>query len=274
MVRRAQKPREQLSVIGSGSATQRLVLRTLDVVVMPVWAFGRDRFIGAIERRNGISTAGIVSLDELGIAAPDRSPYSPAPWSALRRAVPPEWVRPDDVFLDLGSGMGRVVYQAAARYRFRRVIGVELARDLHRVAESNLGRNRDRLTCSDVRLVNADVLDYTVPDDVTMVFLFNPFTGHLFGQAIDRLLASLDRNPRWLRLIYVCPAEHDHLMATGRARLIKKIRRPRPVKSWAARASIHLYDLLPMAAQPSGAPASTMANATRAQAVGEGLADE
>jgi hypothetical protein len=252
MSRGSEQRRERLGSISGASTVEGLILRALDRTVMPAWAFGRDKVIAAIERRNGIHTAGIIAPEELGIAHPERCPYSPAPWSALRRVIPTEWVRPDDVFVDLGSGMGRVVFQAAAQYPFRRVIGVELSQRLHEIAEANIERNHGRLRCQDVQLVNADVLDYQLPDDVTFVFMFNPFTGQTFAKVIDKLLASVDRNPRWLRIVYVCPQEHDQLMATGRARQVKKVRRPRPVRAWADRASIGLYDLLPTGiAEPS-----------------------
>ena len=50
-------------------------------------------------------------------------------------------IRPDDVFIDLGSGMGRMVLEAA-RYPFKRVIGVELVEQLHDLARANLASTR------------------------------------------------------------------------------------------------------------------------------------
>lgn len=78
-----------------------------------------------------------------------------------------------------------------------------------------------------------------------MAFLFNPFTGQTFTTVVDHLLASVDRNPRSLRIIYVGPREHRRLMATGRIRFVKRLRRPRPVRAWADHGSIHLYDIIP-----------------------------
>lgn len=227
------------------SRVETLILRLLDSIVIPVWSFGRDRVMSAVERRNGIYTAEVASPDELGITHPESIGHQPTPWSVLRRAVPPEWIRPDDVFLDFGSGMGRVVYQAAVGYPFRRVIGVEFSAALHAAAQANIGLNRDRLRCTDVQLFHADVRDYEIPDDVTVAFFFNPFTGQTFQTVIDRLLASVDAHPRWLRIIYLCPTEHDRLMATGRVRLVKQLRRPLPSREWSSRTAIHLYDVLP-----------------------------
>ena len=55
-------------------------------------------------------------------------------WRQLRRALPPSSVCESDVFIDLGSGIGRAVLEVAAIYPFRRVIGVELVKDLHKIA--------------------------------------------------------------------------------------------------------------------------------------------
>jgi hypothetical protein len=52
--------------------------------------------------------------------------------------------------------------------------------------------------------------------------MYNPFTGELFDAAIARLLESLDRTPRPMRLIYRNPVEHARLMGTGRATAIRQ----------------------------------------------------
>ena len=49
-----------------------------------------------------------------------------------------------------------------------------------------------------------------------MVYLYNPFTGLLFARFIERLLRSLERRPRPLRLIYNYPFEHNYVIETGR----------------------------------------------------------
>ena len=122
----------------------------------------------------------------------------------------------DDVFIDLGSGKGRMVLAAAARYPFKRVIGVELAEQLHEVARANVASSRWRLRCKDIVLVCSDVLDYEIPDDVTVVFLNNPFRGETFAGVIKNLIASADKNPRRIKVIYSNPIEEPALLGTGR----------------------------------------------------------
>jgi tRNA A58 N-methylase Trm61 len=135
-------------------------------------------------------------------------------------------IGPRDVFVDFGSGMGRMVLEAA-RFPFGRVIGVELSAQLHEIALANLRNTRQRLRCDDVTLVCSDVLSYDIPDDVTVVFFNNPFQGPVFTTVITRLVDSLDRNPRQLKVIYYNPVEQQTLLDTGRARLLRTLKHAR-----------------------------------------------
>jgi SAM-dependent methyltransferase len=152
------------------------------------------------ERRYGIDTSTEVSLEELGLAHPERTPYIPAGWLTLRHILRRWNFSDEDVFLDLGSGKGRTVL-FAAQGPFKGVIGVEISRDLHTIAKANIRRNMHRLKCKNIELVNSDVLDYDIPEDVTVAFLFNPFRGDIFISTIAKLLRSIDARPRTIRLI-------------------------------------------------------------------------
>jgi hypothetical protein len=185
------------------------------------------RVVGKLvfDLRHGVRTEHQVSLDSQGLASAERIDYSPSGWFLLRRALPQHETRPEDVFLDAGSGMGRIVLQAARQYRFARVIGVELAPELHRIAQDNLRRSRTRaLAMSHIDLINADITDYTVPDDVTVVYLFNPFTGSVFQTFLQHLMESIDRAPRTIRIIYANPVEEQQLLATGRVQPLRAVR--------------------------------------------------
>ena len=56
------------------------------------------------------------------------------------------------------------------------------------------------------------MLEYEIPDDLSVVYLYNPFTGLLFARFIERLLRSLERRPRPLRLVYNYPFEHNYVI--------------------------------------------------------------
>jgi Histone methylation protein DOT1 len=170
------------------------------------------------ERRYGVSTDEHVSREALALPDEGSVQYEPAGWLTLRRALPRRVMGPDDVFADFGSGKGRVVFYVALRYPLKRVIGVEYSEELNRIARDNIERNRERVRARDVELVTTDARHWQVPDDLTIAFFHNPFTGPLFEDVATRLFESFDRRRRRLRIVYMRPIEHQRLMATGRVR--------------------------------------------------------
>jgi len=103
--------------------------------VRPIFVLPREWLVGLVERRDHIRTSGVIELDEIGLAGPDRARYKPAPWFTLRRSLPPSSVSAEDVFIDLGCGMGRIVFQAALSYPLQRAIRVELSPALHTIPQ-------------------------------------------------------------------------------------------------------------------------------------------
>lgn len=196
----------------------------------------------SLERSRNIETRQVVKLSTLGVDAPHRMGYEPSRWNDLRRVLRRGDVAPGDVFLDLGSGMGRLVL-LAARYPFARVIGVEISDHLNAIAQRNVAADRWRRRCRDIELVKADVTDYQIPDDVSIVYIFNSFSGPVFDGVIEGLIASADRHPRRIRLIYRNAVEHDRLMSTGRFRLVRAISHRQTPKQ--ATSYIRLYELEP-----------------------------
>jgi SAM-dependent methyltransferase len=200
-----------------------------------------------VERLLGVDTGGIVELDELGVDERDREGYEGyegSGWLDLRRMLRPGEVKPTDVFVDLGSGKGKVV-MLAARYPFARVIGVELSEQLSEIARRNLANGRGRRRAKQVELITADALQYEIPTDSTVIYMYNPFRGEVFEAVVARLIESVDRHPRQVRLIYLNPKEHDHLMATGRFRQVRSAGRIRLHRDEAARSYIRMYVLDP-----------------------------
>src|SRR5262249_36514951 len=111
-----------------------------------------------------------------------------------------------DALLDMGCGAGRAIC-VAAQHPFSRVIGIEIDKGLCAVAERNVRRLRRYPVRPEI--VCADASKYRVPDDITVVFLYNPFSGAVLKAALTQVLESFDRAPRRLRLAYGNPREHE-----------------------------------------------------------------
>jgi SAM-dependent methyltransferase len=174
------------------------------------------------ERRLAVRTRGVVQLDAADAAGANRVWYAPSEWIPTWRSLARLRVGRDDVCLDYGSGLGRVLL-VARRLPFRRVIGLEISPTLAGRARRNLEAQRGTIRCRDATVVEADATEWPVPDDVTVVYMYCPFTGPVFTAAIERIFESLDRRPRRMRLVYNNPYEHNFLLGTGRFRPTDKI---------------------------------------------------
>jgi SAM-dependent methyltransferase len=169
--------------------------------------------------------------------------YWPSPWRLLTRMLPPAEVGPSDVFIDFGCGKGRVLLEAAEHYPFRKVIGVESEPHLAEAARALLSENSAWFAHRQWDVVTADVVDYEIPDDLTVAYLFDPFTGPVFDAVIAGLERSVDRNPRRVRIVYLVPKEMERLT---RSKRIRPVRRGRA--GWlrsGARMEYFVCDLLP-----------------------------
>jgi SAM-dependent methyltransferase len=136
-----------------------------------------------------------------------------------------------DAFLDYGSGKGRVLLQAA-RLPFGRVIGLELDESDCEIARSNARIAAQRRRCSRIEVITADATSWTVPDDVTFIYMFNPFRGAAFSAMLERVGESLDRRPRQLTLIYANPKCAPEILATGRFVRVRTSLGPRRDLPW------------------------------------------
>jgi SAM-dependent methyltransferase len=155
------------------------------------------------EWRHGIATDVIVGLDELGVDTKERGLYVASDYRAVRAVLRALRLQSDDVFLDIGSGMGRVVI-IAATFPIRKVIGVEIADQLNSIARRNVVHARG-LRCRDIELITADAAKFNIPPDVTVVFFYYPFRADVLKPVLANLRQSLLDAPRDLRLVSIAP---------------------------------------------------------------------
>jgi len=154
---------------------------------------------------------------------PDRVAYVPTAWHVLPRALRTIGVSQNDTFVDFGCGKGRIVHQAA-RWRFRRVIGVEVSASLAEVARAGIAARRRQHRCRNVEIVVCDAAQFQVPDDLTVAYLFDPFRGDTLSAVLGHIVESIDRCPRRVRLVYVHPRHGAQVIATRRFRLLSEQR--------------------------------------------------
>ena len=139
------------------------------------------------EWRYGIHTEAVIEMEELGIRNREAGEYHPTDYTDFPRIMDALAIEPKEhVFVDYGAGMGRVVILAAG-YAFRRVIGIEHAGELAKIAEHNIDHCRDKLECAKVDIVVGDAAEYALPEDASVFYFNNPF----FGQSLEKVLHSI-----------------------------------------------------------------------------------
>jgi len=137
-------------------------------------------------------TDGVLDLHKLAIDSPWRGQgnrYEPTPVGALDLVLDAlDLPLARYTFVDLGSGKGRVLWEATTR-PFGAVVGVEFARDLHDQATALLSGQRTR-TSGPARSVHADATSWAPDPGPLVVYLFNPFSAAVLSRALNLLLAT------------------------------------------------------------------------------------
>jgi SAM-dependent methyltransferase len=166
-----------------------------------------------------VTTEALVFLGELdpeaiGPSLEHATHYEPTPVAQAQALLDASPLAPQRAtFVDIGAGMGRVVFLAARR-PFRAVIGVEISPALVEIARENLAALEDpRRSAGDVRFVNADAAAYRFPPGDLAVYLYNPFAEPIFAPMLERLCA-VDA-AREVVLMYHTAIQHAVIEATG-----------------------------------------------------------
>jgi SAM-dependent methyltransferase len=188
----------------------------------------------------GVTTEALIFLGELdpeaiGPSLEHATHYEPTPLADAERLldalpIPAEGT----IFIDIGSGLGRMVLLAARR-PFRQVIGLEISPALHELARENLAAARDpERRCRDLRLVRGDAAAYRWPRGNLALYLYNPFRAEVFAALLDAVLTDRTRD---IALVYHTPLEaatiesrpaFEPVADLGFARLYLARRTPQP----------------------------------------------
>ena len=163
------------------------------------WRFHPRRFLDKrydtkFDDAFGVETQRRVALTDLDIQGFDirHGVYYQATSAALVRKILRQ-LRLDCrqfVFVDLGSGKGRVLLMAA-QMPFRRVIGVEISEELIECARRNIDACKGRLEAP-IELVHENAAEFRFPREPTVLFMFNPFDETVMRPAVANLLSAAD----------------------------------------------------------------------------------
>lgn len=169
------------------------------------------------EKKYGLHTTGIDDLTT-SVSLKDRqhaSIYQPVNFYTAEKLF--AQLTPADKstsFLDVGCGMGRLLAMAA-HHDFHHIYGVDfspkLCHEAVLLAEA-LNQKFDNLI---IEIDCMDAIEYIVPDDVSVIFLFNPFDDLIMQGFIKQLQQSIGRKPRPVKVLYANPQCKDLFLNAG-----------------------------------------------------------
>ena len=102
-----------------------------------------------------------------------------------------------ELFVDYGSGKGAALIHAK-KLGFKRAIGVEFAKELHEQAQSNI----EKLNLKEVESIYADATTYTLPNNISLIYFFNPFDELVMRKVIANILEQKEQFENEVYVIY------------------------------------------------------------------------
>jgi SAM-dependent methyltransferase len=178
------------------------------------------------DKRHGLDTSGYISKRDLTAGHPHDeylTGYSAVAPSVFRQMCR-RWV--DTLaarsrvqafsFIDVGAGKGRALL-LASELPFRKIIGVELNKELSYVAAHNIEAwKREHSARLPIRIVHQDILDFRWPRTPLVVYLYNPFERELVEELIERLRWAAKAGSRCVDVLYLNPV-FGHLLPRSRS---------------------------------------------------------
>jgi hypothetical protein len=194
--------------------------RTLRRFAAMLWEFARDSTPSRRRRRYGdveydwdyrVDTTSATVGWRNRLLGMFHSPYQPTEpalfhemLASLMQASPKINIR-EFIFIDIGSGKGRVLLMAAD-YPFQRILGIELLPELHRVAKENLARYKsDSQQCFAIACIQGNASEFIFPPEPTVLYLFNPLPECALAKMINNVEQSLREHPRPVFVLYHNP---------------------------------------------------------------------
>jgi len=117
-----------------------------------------------------------------------------------------------DNIIDSGCGKGGAM-RVMLSFPFSRVDGVEISERLAAIARKNF--QILRIPSERCRVIAMDASQFQDLDPYNYIYFFNPFPGAVMIKVMAKLLASMERKPRKVTIIYNNPTCHDEIVGTG-----------------------------------------------------------
>lgn len=148
-------------------------------------------------------------------------PYEPTPYCVLERLANSGLITSEDTVLDYGCGKGRVEFFLAYQTKAK-CIGIEYDERIYTKAMEN---HTTGVASGRIVFELRDALKYRVPEDVTCIYFFNPFSIEILRKVMTRIIESYYQNPRDIQLLFYYPSDEyiSYLMTVDELEFVDEI---------------------------------------------------
>lgn len=146
----------------------------------------------------------------LDFTIPKANYYSVTPVGHIRDILSRFPISPQDNFLDVGCGKGQVL-RYATEFPFGKIEGIEIDEELYEIAKRNMSK-----LCLEkrVEIAHCDALKFEKYSAYNCYFFYTP----VVRLVLDKIVKSLDTNPRTVRILYYNHKFPELFAVTGRLR--------------------------------------------------------
>jgi predicted RNA methylase len=182
------------------------------------WRRAKRKVDRSFDSRWGVDTGGITAVRYLSVPAHrrdhavDHIAIDPDEFERALAALPVDTSA--FTFVDFGAGKGRALL-LAARLPFKRVIGVELAPELHAIAVRNMQASLPARRRGDVEVHCMDACEFELPDAPLVLYLYHPFGPEVLAPLIRRVVSSYQRSARPIFVVYLNPFHNQLWIDAG-----------------------------------------------------------
>jgi predicted RNA methylase len=106
---------------------------------------------------------------------------------------------------DIGCGNGPAL-QYGILLRFKKVCGIDLDKNAVAAAIENCNKLKQFGYTTSFAVEQGDATKYAIPDDVNIIYLFNPFGGTTMQAVAENIFAHATKQQRTIYVLYCMPA--------------------------------------------------------------------
>lgn len=149
-----------------------------------------------LEKQKGLDFTAIEQAPQLEFTNQELNGYWSSDNHFLIDVLDTLHITQDDAMLDIGCGKGAALVRFS-KYSFKKIAGIEYTKKLSEVAHNNL-----KILGVDIPIFNTDAQTFDDYKSYNYFYLYNPFSGEIMKNVIQKIEDSVKENPRKITIIY------------------------------------------------------------------------